>query len=161
MSVPQRRVLEGESAQPSRAFSKPSGHEAHRAKAVAETAKERRRSSVVRMPISDETHLTERLTAEEVHPEQMPELLKYDKTAETLSRLAEAVANNALFIRLEAEERQTVFAAMFEFPCVDGQVVIRQGEAADLFFVVESGEYEAWKVCTLPRASGGRAWATE
>jgi hypothetical protein len=113
---------------------------------VASVTKDLRRSSI-RKPSSDEVPLPVHINS--AHTEPMPQVLQFQKTAETLARLAEAVAANPLFVHLEEEQRQTVFEAMFEYPCTGGQTVLRQGDGGDLFFVVESGVYQAWKVRLL------------
>ncbi|KAL3912264.1 MAG: hypothetical protein SGPRY_008394, partial [Prymnesium sp.] len=81
--------------------------------------------------------------ADDAH--ELPQL-NFEKTAANLKRVSAAVADNPLFLALTESQRDSVFRSMFECKCTAGQEIIRQGEQGDLFFVVESGEYEAWKV---------------
>lgn len=69
------------------------------------------------------------------------------KTAESLERIRAATATNPLFMHLTDIQCATVYAAMFEVRAAAGQEVISQGERGELFYVVESGLYDAWVIC--------------
>jgi len=66
------------------------------------------------------------------------------KSPETQERLDKALKNNVLFSHLEEEERKEVFGAMVEVKFMAGDIIIRQGDEGDNFYVVESGECEVW-----------------
>ena len=52
-----------------------------------------------------------------------------------------AVKNNFLFRALDSEQLALVFGGMSEKPVCAGQVIIRQGEEGDNFYIVEAGRY--------------------
>lgn len=63
------------------------------------------------------------------------------KTAEDLHNLREAVAGNFLFAYLSEELRKRVFDVMERKTVQADEVVIRQGDMGDNFYIVDSGEY--------------------
>jgi len=62
------------------------------------------------------------------------------KSKEDQERLAIALKKHIMFAHLEEEERQAVFDAMVEVKYKKGDVIIRQGDEGDNFYVVETGE---------------------
>eukprot|EP00005_Dracoamoeba_jomungandri_P013816 CAMPEP_0174269356 /NCGR_PEP_ID=MMETSP0439-20130205/40759_1 /TAXON_ID=0 /ORGANISM="Stereomyxa ramosa, Strain Chinc5" /LENGTH=396 /DNA_ID=CAMNT_0015358089 /DNA_START=41 /DNA_END=1231 /DNA_ORIENTATION=+ len=66
------------------------------------------------------------------------------KSPETLARLEDALKKNILFSHLEEEECQEVLAAMFEKVVKKGEIIIKQNDEGDNFYVVESGICEAF-----------------
>lgn len=56
-------------------------------------------------------------------------------------RIETAVRSNLLFRSLDAEERNLIFAGMRERTVTAGEVVIRQGEEGDNFYVVDQGRF--------------------
>ncbi|KAF2077190.1 hypothetical protein CYY_001511 [Polysphondylium violaceum] len=61
------------------------------------------------------------------------------KTRETQDRLDQALEKNIMFNHLEEEERKGLFSAMVEVHYKSGDVIIRQGDEGDNFYVVDSG----------------------
>eukprot|EP01132_Coremiostelium_polycephalum_P002559 gene2559-3169_t len=61
------------------------------------------------------------------------------KTEEIQQRLEQALYKNIMFSHLEEEERNSVFGAMFEVQYKKGDVIIRQGDDGDNFYVVDYG----------------------
>jgi len=72
------------------------------------------------------------------------QMFKPPKSPETLQALEEALRTNVLFAHLEADERRQVFDAMVEVKFKADDMIIRQGDEGDNFYVVESGECEVW-----------------
>jgi len=66
---------------------------------------------------------------------------KYPKSEAERDKLKSAVKANFLFQHLNESQLQTVFDAMQRVNVKKGEKVITQGDAGDLFYVVESGEY--------------------
>ncbi|GAM17152.1 hypothetical protein SAMD00019534_003270 [Acytostelium subglobosum LB1] len=66
------------------------------------------------------------------------------KSGETQQRLQQALQKNILFNHLEEEERNSVFAAMFEVNYKAGDVIIRQGDKGDNFYVVDIGQCDIY-----------------
>ncbi|EFA74930.1 protein kinase A regulatory subunit [Heterostelium album PN500] len=61
------------------------------------------------------------------------------KSEETQQRLDQALKKNIMFSHLEEEERNSVFAAMFEVHYKQGDVIIKQGDEGDNFYVIDQG----------------------
>lgn len=61
----------------------------------------------------------------------------YPKSDEQRQRLAEAVKNILLFRSLDKEQMQDVLDAMFERKIVAGDLVIKQGDDGDNFYVIQ------------------------
>ncbi|XP_076304119.1 cAMP-dependent protein kinase type II regulatory subunit-like isoform X1 [Tachypleus tridentatus] len=68
----------------------------------------------------------------------------YPKTDEQRQRLGEAVENILLFRSLDEQQMQQVLDAIFEKKVKPGQVVIRQGDDGDYFYVVQNGVYNIY-----------------
>jgi len=66
------------------------------------------------------------------------------KSKEASDRLAAALRKHIMFAHLEEEERQAVFNAMFEVRYKKGDIIIRQGDEGDNFYVVEDGECDIY-----------------
>ncbi|KAJ8969927.1 hypothetical protein NQ317_016192 [Molorchus minor] len=67
----------------------------------------------------------------------------FPKSDEQRQRLAEAVKNILLFRALDKEQMQEVLDAMFEKKVQQGEIVIKQGDDGDNFYVVEHGMFHA------------------
>ncbi|KAJ3512233.1 hypothetical protein NMY22_g15394 [Coprinellus aureogranulatus] len=64
----------------------------------------------------------------------------YSKTPEQLRRIKVAVRNNFIFRGLDEEQIKGVLGAMQERKAVQNEVVIRQGDVGEYFYVVEEGQ---------------------
>ena len=63
----------------------------------------------------------------------------YLKTDDQIRRIKAAIGNNFIFRDLDEEQETGVLNAMQEIRVVKNQVVIRQGDVGEYFYVVESG----------------------
>ncbi|KAF7981649.1 hypothetical protein HWV62_32756 [Athelia sp. TMB] len=63
----------------------------------------------------------------------------HPKSPAQLVRIKAAIANNFIFRDLDEEQETGVLAAMQERPVAAGEVVIRQGDVGEYFYVVEHG----------------------
>lgn len=63
------------------------------------------------------------------------------KSPASIKRIQEAVAGSLLFKNLDNQQRQHIFDAMFERRIIAGEVVIRQGDEGDNFYIVDSGRF--------------------
>ncbi|KAG8467851.1 hypothetical protein KFE25_006903 [Diacronema lutheri] len=63
------------------------------------------------------------------------------KTAEEIQRISVAVKTNFLFSHLNDAQRQELYLAMKRVEVKPGDVVIRQGDPGDWFYVVDSGVF--------------------
>merc|ERR1740117_1652790 len=79
------------------------------------------------------------MAAEEDDSDWKPE--KVPKTAEEIARIKAAVRANFLFQHLNETQAQQVYDVMKRVPVMKGEVVIRQGDAGDWFYVVDAGEF--------------------
>lgn len=76
---------------------------------------------------------------------QRPELPTYPKSPQQLARIRLSIANNFLFRNLDDDQSSDVLSAMKEVRVGQGEVVIRQGDVGDYFYVVEEGQLEVFK----------------
>ncbi|KAK4885113.1 hypothetical protein RN001_001384 [Aquatica leii] len=67
----------------------------------------------------------------------------FPKSDEQRQRLADSVRNILLFRSLDKEQMQDVLDAMFERRVTENELVIKQGDDGDNFYVIESGVYHA------------------
>ena len=61
------------------------------------------------------------------------------KSKEQSYRINKSIANNLLFSSLDDAQRKTVIDAMDERKTKEGEAIIKQGDAGDYFYVVDSG----------------------
>lgn len=96
------------------------------------------------------------VSAESLHPKagaadgagggaQRPELPTYPKSPQQLARIRLSIASNFLFRNLDDDQSSDVLSAMKEVRVGQGEVVIRQGDVGDYFYVVEEGQLEVFK----------------
>uniref|UniRef100_A0A7I4CT79 cGMP-dependent protein kinase n=1 Tax=Physcomitrium patens TaxID=3218 RepID=A0A7I4CT79_PHYPA len=65
------------------------------------------------------------------------------KTPEEEAQIKQALQGNFLFEGLTEKQRQTLISCMDSVEVNAGDIIIRQGFESDLFYIVESGEFEA------------------
>jgi len=68
----------------------------------------------------------------------------FPKSDEQRTRLIESVRNILLFRSLDKDQMNQVLDAMFERKVAVDEIVIRQGDDGDNFYVIESGKYKAF-----------------
>ncbi|EGO01796.1 hypothetical protein SERLA73DRAFT_85691 [Serpula lacrymans var. lacrymans S7.3] len=68
----------------------------------------------------------------------------YPKTADQLRRIKASIANNFIFRDLDEEQETGVLNAMQERHVSKDEVVIRQGDVGEYFYVVESGLFHCY-----------------
>jgi cAMP-dependent protein kinase regulator len=83
----------------------------------------------------------------------------YPKTEDQLRRIKASTNNNFLFRDLDEEQETGVLNAMRETQVTAGQVVIRQGDVGDYFYVVESGLLHCY-IRTPQPPSGRHPWGS-
>lgn len=64
------------------------------------------------------------------------------KSDDALKRISLACAGNTLFDGISNEQMQALCLAMTQVPTKPGDLIIRQGERGDNYYVVDSGEYD-------------------
>lgn len=101
----------------------------------AEKAEKRKRRAGISSDTTDEGKKDE---AEE-GPYQLP---VHPKSEDQKSRIHATLKGNFLFSSLEEGDYKHILDAFFETQVKQGDVIMRQGEQGDNFYVVESGEYE-------------------
>ncbi|GBF88184.1 phosphatase 2C and cyclic nucleotide-binding kinase domain-containing protein [Raphidocelis subcapitata] len=87
-------------------------------------------------------------------------VISNEKTQAVVRMLEESVRNNFLFAHLTDGERAAVFAEMERVEVQPGEVVIRQGDRGDHFFVVERGEFDVLVAPPLPAPADAAADAS-
>lgn len=65
-----------------------------------------------------------------------------NKSEEETKAIAEALKNNFLFQHLNSQQRSTVIGVMQPVLVQEGDVVIRQGDQGDRFYVIDYGRFE-------------------
>ncbi|KAG6833722.1 hypothetical protein H0H87_001154 [Tephrocybe sp. NHM501043] len=68
----------------------------------------------------------------------------YPKTIDQTRRIKASIANNFIFRDLDEEQETGVLNAMREIKVPRNQVVIRQGDAGEYFYVVEAGQLNCY-----------------
>eukprot|EP01090_Pellita_catalonica_P003258 TRINITY_DN1290_c0_g1_i1.p1 TRINITY_DN1290_c0_g1~~TRINITY_DN1290_c0_g1_i1.p1 ORF type:complete len:346 (-),score=73.13 TRINITY_DN1290_c0_g1_i1:159-1196(-) len=72
------------------------------------------------------------------------ELPKFAKSDEILNHISSALEKNVLFAHLDADERGDLYGAMEKVSVSAGNIIIKQGDEGDYFYVVDSGTCEIW-----------------
>mmetsp|Transcript_41211 Transcript_41211/g.66831 ORF Transcript_41211/g.66831 Transcript_41211/m.66831 type:complete len:339 (+) Transcript_41211:63-1079(+) len=66
----------------------------------------------------------------------------HPKSNEAKDRIAEAIKSNILFQSLDDEQKKEIIDAIFEVPKKSGDVVIKQGDEGDNFYIIENGIFD-------------------
>ncbi|ESO00176.1 hypothetical protein HELRODRAFT_185774 [Helobdella robusta] len=64
------------------------------------------------------------------------------KDETTTAALYKSIAKNVLFSHLDEQEKRDIFDAMFPRVCEPGEIIIKQGDDGDNFYVIDQGEVE-------------------
>lgn len=67
------------------------------------------------------------------------------KTTEAMERIRKAIAKSILFTGLDEQQTQDIVNAMEEMKVAPGEVVIRQFQEGDYFYVIDSGRFDVFK----------------
>ena len=70
------------------------------------------------------------------------ELVLHEKTSQQLEKLQTDVKGILLFKSIDSGQLKTVLGAMFERVVKEGDIVIRQGDDGDNFYVISEGKYD-------------------
>ncbi|CAG9859744.1 unnamed protein product [Phyllotreta striolata] len=103
---------------------------------------------VIRFTGRRKSVFTETYNPEEDDDEEVNKIV-YPKSDEQRHRLASAVANILLFRSLDSEQMNEVLDAMFERIVKEDDLVIKQGDDGDNFYVIQSGVFHVF-VATDP-----------
>ena len=63
-----------------------------------------------------------------------------------MAALAKAIEKNVLFKHLDNNERGDIFDAMFPVIHEKGEVIIKQGDEGDNFYIIDEGEVEVSEI---------------
>lgn len=74
-----------------------------------------------------------------------PALPTYPKSPQQLARIRLSISSNFLFRNLDDDQASDVLSAMKEVQVAEGEVVIKQGDVGDYFYVVEEGSLDIFK----------------
>lgn len=66
------------------------------------------------------------------------------KTEDELVHIAKTVKANFLFAHLSEQQRRTVFEAMQKFHVRKDEVVIKQGDRGEHFYVIQEGDFDVY-----------------
>merc|ERR1711970_531922 len=66
------------------------------------------------------------------------------KDYKTIASLSKAIAKNVLFSHLDENERSDIFDAMFPSSAMPGEIIIKQGNEGDNFYIIDQGEVEIY-----------------
>lgn len=64
------------------------------------------------------------------------------KDDKTMAALSKAIEKNVLFAHLDDNQRSDIFDAMFPVVHEPGEIIIKQGDEGDNFYVIDEGEVE-------------------
>lgn len=66
------------------------------------------------------------------------------KDYKTMEALSKAIEKNVLFKHLDKKEKGDIFDAMFPVVHKSGEIIIRQGDEGDNFYIIDEGEVEVF-----------------
>nr|CUU99375.1 hypothetical transcript [Hymenolepis microstoma] len=66
------------------------------------------------------------------------------KDYKTMTALSKAIARNVLFAHLDENERSDIFDAMFPLHRSKGDIIIKQGDEGDNFYIIDQGEVDIY-----------------
>ena len=74
------------------------------------------------------------------------ELKTVPKSTETKLLIRGLIRHSILFQNVDYQDEEALISAMEEKLTSENETIITEGEDGDALFIVESGEYECWKV---------------
>merc|ERR1711872_939584 len=86
------------------------------------------------------------ISAEPINEEDAATYVKkvVPKDYKTMASLSKAIAKNVLFSHLDENERSDIFDAMFPSSAMPGEIIIKQGNEGDNFYIIDQGEVEIY-----------------
>lgn len=85
------------------------------------------------------------VSAESIKPsDNVADRIVIPKDNATKMRIAAATGHNLLFRNLEADQRHEIVDAMFERKVTKGDVIIKQGDEGDNFYVIDQGSFDVF-----------------
>merc|ERR1719427_1780778 len=86
------------------------------------------------------------VSAEVVKDEDITNYVKkvITKDYKTMAALSKAIEKNVLFSHLDENERSDIFDAMFPSSAMPGEIIIKQGNEGDNFYIIDQGEVEIY-----------------
>jgi len=86
------------------------------------------------------------ISAEPINEEDAASYVKkvVPKDYKTMASLSKAIAKNVLFSHLDENERSDIFDAMFPSSAMPGEIIIKQGNEGDNFYIIDQGEVEIY-----------------
>ncbi len=70
------------------------------------------------------------------------EIVSYPKTGEQLRSLEKSVKNILLFKTVDPKQREVLLKSFFRREVVEEELIIKQGDEGDNFYVIDSGKYD-------------------
>ena len=70
-------------------------------------------------------------------PPLTPDFQVIPKDYKTMASLSKAIAKNVLFSHLDENERSDIFDAMFPYSGIPGEIIIKQGNEGDNFYIID------------------------
>ena len=62
-----------------------------------------------------------------------------------MASLSKAIAKNVLFSHLDENERSDIFDAMFPYSALPGEIIIKQGNEGDNFYIIDQVRWPAYQ----------------
>merc|ERR1712002_935497 len=86
------------------------------------------------------------ISAEPINEEDAASYVKkvVPKDYKTMASLSKAIAKNVLFSHLDENERSDIFDAMFPYSGIPGEIIIKQGNEGDNFYIIDQGDVEIY-----------------
>merc|ERR1719210_2975977 len=86
------------------------------------------------------------ISAEPINEEDAATYIKkvIPKDYKTMASLSKAIAKNVLFSHLDENERSDIFDAIFPYSGIPGEIIIKQGNEGDNFYIIDQGEVEVY-----------------
>merc|ERR1712128_346766 len=86
------------------------------------------------------------ISAEPISEEDAASYVKkvVPKDYKTMASLSKAIAKNVLFSHLDENERSDIFDAMLPSSAMPGEIIIKQGNEGDNFYIIDQGEVEIY-----------------
>jgi len=73
--------------------------------------------------------------------EEFSEKVVVSKPPQARQRIENAISSNLLFRNLDVDQKRDIIDAMFEKPLKAGDVIIKQGDPGDFFYVIDHGDF--------------------